>query len=347
MKVMCPVLDSGKVVLRAGVTRLLSEVLRRGKDRGNTVDATGLIVARLSDTHPRVRLAATIALRTPKLPIAILHPLLQLLRDGRANRFHVAHTIALVVPAGVASLADAAAGQAFETNTRRACLYGIGYADPLIISDFPQLNDKLCNVLATCCCDLSPDIREQSLLSLASLCDVLINPLAPPTPKDRSTVTVSDFKRKIALVIDTATKMISDDDGKTRSVAAGVLAVSNKRGITVVQDVIFTKRKKNGSAAVAATRLSCVEALVLIPDKFVMLKTAIFALDDSDVSVRHAAASVLLSFPPKRVAIDVLGSSPAAIHEAKQLAYDLISRASFSPPVAVVEWLEEFLTLIQ
>eukprot|EP00754_Rhynchopus_humris_P013541 Rhum_TRINITY_DN14332_c1_g1::Rhum_TRINITY_DN14332_c1_g1_i1::g.80537::m.80537 len=323
--------------LRSGVVVLLSELVRQGCDRGAVTDIVGLLTSKLNDPHPRVRLACVVALRSTSLPASLLPALLRFVRDGKINRYQVAHTAALVVPKGVQALVDAARAQSIEAGTRKACMYGlgkIGSAD--LHHKHPQLNEAVAECLASAAADdgNSAEVREQALLSLACFAGVVVNPLSPPQQRPsapRDLQSVGDTQRKGVLAADTAAGLVHADDPRLRATAAVVLAMCGKRGVCTLQEIILKKQ-----CAVAAARLTAVRALPHVPNKATLYKTALLASNDVDSDVRHAALDVMFSCPVEQVAIDLRRLPTAQIDEVRNSTLDVLNsrRHLLTPMIA-------------
>eukprot|EP01063_Lacrimia_lanifica_P011719 TRINITY_DN18430_c0_g1_i2.p1 TRINITY_DN18430_c0_g1~~TRINITY_DN18430_c0_g1_i2.p1 ORF type:complete len:1697 (+),score=574.62 TRINITY_DN18430_c0_g1_i2:130-5220(+) len=341
LRALTGVLDGNHPTLRSAVVVLLSEVLRRGRERGSTSDVTGMAAVRLNDSHPRVRLASAIALRSAELPRELLPVLLHCLRDGKINRHQVAHTVACIVPKGVQALVDAANAQSIEDHTRKACIYGIGRVSQEALHTYPHLNESVSDCLAFACSEMNAvEVREQALLSLGCVSGVLEAPMDPPTGRvakareDQFT----DAKRKTAVLLDKACELLGTDEPRVRDLAAKVLALSGKRGVCLLQEAILKPK-----IAVAASRLSAVKALPAVANKATMFKTALLATDDTDGAVRCEAHNALFSSPVRAIAADLRQLPATALHDVKAACSVVLGRTRHTLPAQTVQLIQDLL----
>ena len=339
------VLHGPHPTLRSGVIVLLAELVRSGQEHGAVSNIVGTLTSKLNDPHPRVRLACIVALRTTTLPSSLLSSLMRYLKDGKINRFQVAHTIACVVPKGVTALVDASMLVSADSKVRKACLYGLGWLAPQsrrLHLDHPKLNEAVAQCLATACReDNTAEVREQALLSLGCFAGILASPscASEPAPPQEDALSVGDHQRKGKLVRDTAVSLVHSDDHRLRGVAATVLALCGKQGVLALQEVILKPK-----AATAGARASAVSALHYVNDKGLMYKTALkAAMQDSDGEVRASALDAMFSCSDARI-LDGIRRLPKAAQEAvRNDSLDLLNRSRHLLPPAALTSLHSLL----
>eukprot|EP01064_Diplonema_japonicum_P012768 TRINITY_DN2012_c6_g1_i1.p1 TRINITY_DN2012_c6_g1~~TRINITY_DN2012_c6_g1_i1.p1 ORF type:complete len:1441 (+),score=284.22 TRINITY_DN2012_c6_g1_i1:186-4325(+) len=329
-KTLKPLMESPHASLRASMVQLLA-VLHRSSVRSATVDVNGLLVTRLSDTHPKVRLAAVIAFRCGEVPQGILQTLLTVLRDGKTNRYQVAHTMA-GIPKGIEAMIGISKMSAVDDVTRKAALYGLGR----VADDVPSMEAVVQCLVEGCQRDKSAELREQALLSLGTVCRVFHAPLMPPAVREQAE------GAQPRVLYDHASEMVYHEDSRLRDVAACTLCLCGKKGVSLIQEILLKPR-----VASYSVKLSAAKALHLIPNKATLYKTALLTTSDPDASIRDLASQALLSVPPKRIVIDLQHLTPSSLAEVKAASQEVIAKSGERLPPQTMHCIKEVVKCLQ